>query len=158
MASTLVFDDALAHQIEAGSDAFLMPSRFEPCGLNQMYSMRYGTVPIVRRVGGLADTVIDADATLPGSKPPTGFVFEEASSRGLVQAVRRALDAFQRRRRWSSLMRAGMRQDFSWTRSARRYVEVYKRALKGARGSGLMAQGKYAEPRTPSPEPRANDS
>jgi len=129
VAVNLTFDNALAHQIEAGSDAFLMPSRFEPCGLNQMYSMRFGTVPIVRRVGGLADTVIDASPATRSAGTATGFTFEEHSARALVEAVRRALAAFSDHALWTSLMRSGMRLDVSWGRSARAYVEVYARAL-----------------------------
>ena len=130
----LKFDNALAHQIEAGSDAFLMPSRFEPCGLNQMYSMRFGTVPIVRRVGGLADTVTDAT---PAAKTATGFVIAEHSARALVEAVQRALAAFSDRALWTRLMQTGMRQDDSWSRSARAYVQLYERAF--AKKSPLAA-------------------
>lgn len=125
---TIGFDDVLAHQIEAGSDAFLMASKFEPCGLNQMYSLRYGTVPIVRRVGGLADTVVDLD---DAQNPPTGFVFEEPSPTAVINAVTRALAAYQDRALWLKLMRAGMRQDFSWNKSAAAYVRVYESALSG---------------------------
>ena len=125
---TLAFDNALAHRIEAGADAFLMPSRFEPCGLNQLYSMRYGTVPIVRKVGGLADTVVDLSA----SDAATGFVFDEHSARALVEAVRRTVTTFGQPALWTSLMRAGMRQDFSWSRSARAYEDVYTRAMAKA--------------------------
>lgn len=124
----LTFDDALAHQIEAGADAFLMPSRFEPCGLNQMYSMRYGTAPIVRRVGGLADTVMDLTPKTRAAKTATGFLFKEPAAAALVNAVRRAVTAFGDRALWTGLMRTGMRKDLSWTRSARAYVEVYRRA------------------------------
>lgn len=129
LALNLKFDNALAHQIEAGADAFLMPSRFEPCGLNQMYSMRYGTVPIVKRVGGLADTVVDVNPTTSAQQTATGFVFEEHSTRALVEAVTRAVTAFRDHALWTGLMRAGMRQDFSWNRSAREYVHAYERAL-----------------------------
>ena len=145
LAVNLTFDNALAHQIEAGSDAFLMPSRFEPCGLNQMYSMRYGTVPIVRRVGGLADTVCDVSSATSAANTATGFVFEEHSASALVEAVKRAVTAFRDHALWSRLMQVGMRQDFSWTRSARAYVQVYERALAAAKhqsavGSRLRAQ------------------
>jgi starch synthase len=147
LAVTLGFDEALAHQIEAGSDAFLMPSRFEPCGLNQMYSMRFGTVPIVRRVGGLADTVVDVTPESSAALAATGFVFEEHSPEALVEAVRRAVTAFGDHALWAGLMRAGMRRDFSWDRSARAYVEVYERArdkaaagLKSEAGSRLRAR------------------
>ena len=120
------FDERLAHLIEAGADIFLMPSRFEPCGLNQMYSMRYGTVPVVRRVGGLADTVRDY---APGRPDATGFVFDEDSPPALLQALSRALALYQDPARWRSLQLTGMRQDHSWDRSAREYVKIYERAI-----------------------------
>ena len=132
LAVTIGFNNALAHQIEAGADAFLMPSRFEPCGLNQLYSMRYGTIPVVRKVGGLADTVVDATPATRANQAATGFLFEEASSRALVDAVKRATAAFQNHALWSQLMQTGMRRDFSWTRSAEAYVGVYERALARA--------------------------
>ena len=133
----LKFDNALAHQIEAGADAFLMPSRFEPCGLNQMYSMRFGTVPIVRRVGGLADTVTDVTPQTTAAKTATGFVIAEHSARALANAVKRALAAFGDHALWTRLMQTGMRQDSSWSRSARTYVQLYERAL--AKKSPLAA-------------------
>ena len=120
------FDERLAHLIEAGADLFLMPSRFEPCGLNQMYSLRYGTVPLVHATGGLADTVENFDAA---SGTGTGFTFDEYSPQALVGTLRWALGVFMDRRAWSGIQRAGMRQDLSWAASARRYVEVYERAL-----------------------------
>jgi starch synthase len=113
------FDEGLAHRIEGGADLFLMPSHFEPCGLNQMYSLRYGTVPIVRAVGGLADTVVDGR---------TGFVFQNYDPAALLATLRRALDLFKNRGKWRALQRAGMRQDHSWDRSAREYVRIYERA------------------------------
>jgi starch synthase len=121
------FDEGLAHLIEAGADIFLMPSRFEPCGLNQMYSMRYGTVPVVRRVGGLADTVRDHS---PGRPDATGFVFEEYTPAALLGALSRALALFQDPPAWRDLQLAGMRLDHSWDRSAREYVKIYERAMK----------------------------
>ena len=121
------FDEGLAHLIEAGADIFLMPSRFEPCGLNQMYSMRYGTVPVVRRVGGLADTVRDHSR---GRRDATGFVFEEYTPAALLGALGRALALFQDPTEWRDLQLAGMRQDHSWDRSAREYVKIYERAMK----------------------------
>ena len=120
------FDERLAHLIEAGADLFLMPSRFEPCGLNQMYSLRYGTVPLVHATGGLADTVENFDAA---SGTGTGFTFDEYSPQALFSTLRWALGVFMDRRAWSGIQRAGMRQDLSWAASARRYVEVYERAL-----------------------------
>ena len=130
----LRFDNALAHQIEAGSDAFLMPSRFEPCGLNQMYSMRYGTVPIVRRIGGLADTVTDAGpSTKKAADRATGFVFEEYTPHALLQAVQRAVTAFGNKKVWAGLAQAGLRQDWSWTRSATAYAGLYEAACRSER-------------------------
>ncbi|MGH8596354.1 MAG: glycogen synthase, partial [Gammaproteobacteria bacterium] len=119
----IAFDTPLSHQMFAGLDAFLMPSRFEPCGLAQLYSQRYGTVPIVRRTGGLTDSVVDA--TRPAA---TGFVFEAATGTALADAVRRALGTFQDAAAWQRLQRNGMAQDFSWDRSAREYLEVYRAA------------------------------
>jgi len=122
----LRFDDTLAHWIEAGADMFLMPSRYEPCGLNQMYSLRYGTVPVVRAVGGLADTVADYD---PKTGEGTGFVFRDYSAEAFLEAVRRALTLFTGRRVWMKLMKAGMRQDFSWQRSAVKYAELFEEVI-----------------------------
>ena len=124
------FDEPLSHLIEAAADMFLMPSRFEPCGLNQMYSMRYGTVPVVRATGGLDDTVTDYnDAAETG----TGFKFATYSSDALLQAILRARAAFANPRIWRKLQAAGMLQDFSWDRSAREYVKLYENALAGPR-------------------------
>lgn len=119
----LKFDDTLAHQIEAGCDVFLMPSRFEPCGLNQMFSMRYGTVPIVHEVGGLADTVTDYN---PRTGEGTGFVFRQYTADAMLTAVDRALALFAKKRQWMSLLKAGMRQDFSWGKAARKYAELFE--------------------------------
>jgi len=123
------FDEALAHLIEAGADAFLMPSRFEPCGLNQMYSLRYGTVPIVRAVGGLADTVADYGPGKPGA---TGIVFTDYTPEALLDALNRAITLFQDRAKWRALQRAGMKLDYSWDRSAQEYVKIYDRAIAQA--------------------------
>jgi starch synthase len=121
------FDEALSHLIEAGADLFMMPSRYEPCGLNQMYSLRYGTVPVVRATGGLADTVVDADAT---DGTGNGFTFTEASGQALLAALRRALAVYRDAPdQWRALQRAGMARDFSWDASARAYVEAYEQAL-----------------------------
>ena len=120
------YDEALAHKIEAGSDMFLMPSRFEPCGLTQMYSLRYGTVPIVRATGGLVDTVEPWDgATGRG----TGFRFDTPDGTGLLWALDQALQAYADGKAWETLMRNGMEKDFSWDRSAEAYVEAYRRAM-----------------------------
>jgi starch synthase len=128
------FDEGLAHLIEAGADMFLMPSRFEPCGLNQMYSLRYGTVPIVRRVGGLSDTVAEAPPTRPlgaprTAAPSTGFVFDDYTPGALLDVLRRALKVFKNKQKWRGIQVAGMRQEHSWDRSAREYVKIYERAM-----------------------------
>ncbi|HEC16345.1 MAG TPA: glycogen synthase GlgA [Sedimenticola sp.] len=126
----LGYNEPLAHRIEAGADCFLMPSRFEPCGLNQLYSLRYGTVPIVRRTGGLADTVVDVNphTLLDGSA--TGFVFDEPNTSALWNAVERAVK-FRRRPPawWQKLAMTGMRQDFCWESSARHYLDLYREAI-----------------------------
>jgi starch synthase len=121
------FDERLAHRIEAGADLFLMPSRFEPCGLNQMYSLRYGTPPIVRATGGLADTVIDASDTRQGN----GFVFDQATPAALLATIRRAVALWRDNpRRWKTLQRRGMSADFSWRAPAQRYASLYHALLK----------------------------
>jgi starch synthase len=117
------YSNELAHLIEAGSDAFLMPSRYEPCGLNQMYSLRYGTVPIVRRTGGLADTVEDYD---PVTGEGTGFVFDEFESEALLDAMRRALECYRDRTTWRRIVLNGMARDTSWDRQGRHYVDLYE--------------------------------
>jgi starch synthase len=122
IAVRIAFEEPLAHLIEGGADIFLMPSRFEPCGLNQMYSLRYGTVPVVRAVGGLADTVEDY---VPGNPESTGFVFHDYTGAALLTALRRALTVFHDRPAWLALQRAGMRRDNSWDHSAREYVRIY---------------------------------
>jgi len=118
VAVAIGFNEELAHLIEGGADLFLMPSRFEPCGLNQMYSQRYGTPPVARATGGLADTIADGE---------TGFLFERAESPALAAAVRRAAAAWREPRRWREIQRAGMRRDFSWAGAARRYADLYSR-------------------------------
>jgi len=122
------YDEALAHWIEATSDLFLMPSRYEPCGLNQMYSLRYGTVPIVRRTGGLADSVAHYD---PASGAGTGVVFNDFDAPALAWALDTALDWYAQPRLWRRLMTNGMAQDFSWTRQCQQYLDIYRR-LSGA--------------------------
>jgi starch synthase len=119
------FDEALAHLVEAGADMFLMPSRFEPCGLNQMYSLRYGTVPIVHAVGGLDDTVRHFT---PRARHANGFKFNEATPEALTRVLRQAVRVFRDRARWLALMREGMAEDHSWRKSALEYVKVYRRA------------------------------
>lgn len=122
-AVTIGFDENQAHRIEAGADLFVMPSRFEPCGLNQMFSLRYGTPPIVRATGGLADTVVDAADVARGN----GFVFTDPSAAALLDAIRRAVDTWRDAPRWRQLQRRGMAGDYSWAQPAQRYAEVYAR-------------------------------
>ncbi|MDE3156961.1 MAG: glycogen synthase GlgA [Acidobacteriota bacterium] len=124
------FDERLSHLIEAGSDVFLMPSRFEPCGLNQLYSLRYGTIPIVHATGGLADTVIPYN---PRTGRGTGFVFTDYTAEGLLGAVEAALRTFRDRRKWLELQARGMAEDHSWDASAAEYVKVYDRVVDGRR-------------------------
>jgi starch synthase len=124
----IAFDNVLAHKIEAGSDMFLMPSRYEPCGLNQMYSLKYGTIPVVRATGGLDDTVKEFD---PESGKGNGFKFVEYSSRAMIEKVKRALEIYQDKKSWSGLMQNAMKEDFSWKNSASKYVEIYNTALIG---------------------------
>jgi starch synthase len=119
------FDERLAHLIEGGVDLFLMPSQFEPCGLNQMYSLRYGTIPLVRATGGLYDTVRDVDRD---TEAGTGFTFEEYSADALLRTLQRALAVYEDRERWRRIQRAGMAQDYSWDASAQQYVQVYEQA------------------------------
>ena len=129
------YDERRAHLIEAGSDIFMMPSRFEPCGLNQMYSLRYGTVPVVRAVGGLVDTVRPYN---PRNGQGTGFLFSEYSPWALRDALQAALTLYSNNRpAWTRLQKNGMRKDFSWDRSAAEYVKVYKRVLAGRRDPPL---------------------
>jgi len=126
----LKFDNKLAHMIEAGADMFLMPSRYEPCGLNQMFSLKYGTVPIVRETGGLADTVTNADEESLKAGVANGFTFGPYETSALVDALRRALEAWSDKPRWSKIVAAGMAQDWSWARSAKEYVKLYEHTIR----------------------------
>jgi starch synthase len=120
------YDESLAHQIEAGADIFLMPSRFEPCGLNQMYSQRYGTPPVVHATGGLVDSVVDATPEAIAAKTATGFLFSPMTKAALMAGVNRAVSAYRDRKLWRQLQKNGMARDFSWEASAQRYVELYR--------------------------------
>jgi len=125
------FSDELSHKIEAGSDMFLMPSRYEPCGLNQMYSQIYGTVPLVRDTGGLADTVVDLNDDTLETNTATGFAFSSDDVHGLNTTIWRALDVYWHRRDvWNRLIENGMRQDWSWAKSAAQYVRFYEKLIK----------------------------
>lgn len=128
---TIGYDERLAHNIEAASDLYLMPSTFEPCGLNQLYSLRYGTLPIVTPVGGLADTVIDSSAKNIKNKTANGFVLKEQSTAALLAAIQHALDLFQQPETWQQLQVNAMSGDFSWQTSAARYIELYQQVLLG---------------------------
>jgi starch synthase len=131
------FDDVLAHKIEAGSDIFLMPSHFEPCGLNQMYSLRYGTVPVVRETGGLDDTIESYEPTFDRG---TGFKFIPYEAEALLATLQRALTLYRDRDAWARLMRRGMQADFSWLKSAQAYGDLYATALAKRRGAaGVLA-------------------
>jgi starch synthase len=132
IAVKVAYDNALAHKIEAGSDMFLMPSKYEPCGLNQIYSLKYGTVPIVRATGGLDDTIESWD---PKIGKGTGFKFSEYNGESLLLTIKQALHAFRDQTSWQILMRNGMNKDFSWNASAKEYVRVYER-VKQVRAVG----------------------
>ncbi len=114
------YDAKLARQIYGGSDIFLMPSRYEPCGISQMIAMRYGSIPLVRAVGGLHDTVTDSE---------TGFVFVDTKVKSFNDTLRRALNLYPYRSRWLNLQKVGMAQDFSWSNSAKKYLELYKKLI-----------------------------
>jgi starch synthase len=124
----VMFNNQIAHEIEAGADMFLMPSLYEPCGLNQLYSMKYGTVPIVRKTGGLADSVIDATPDAIAQGTGTGFVFEKYDAATLLLTIKRAVEIYTKHKKtWKKLQENGMVQDYSWTASAKRYEGLYKR-------------------------------
>ena len=125
------YNEPLAHRIEAGADLFLMPSRYEPCGLNQMYSLNYGTVPIVRKTGGLADTVFDYHEY---HEQGNGFSFVDPTPYALYVTIHRALDLFPLRDTWREIQKRGMVMDFSWDRSAREYLALYRRGIARRRG------------------------
>ena len=128
-ASYIGYNNELAHLIEAGSDIFVMPSRYEPCGLNQIYSLKYGTVPVVRKTGGLADTVKDWDEENSwGFDHGTGFSFYDYSGYALFKSVERAVNTFANKKVWNKIQQNGMKLDFSWEKSAEKYLELYKLA------------------------------
>jgi len=126
----IAYDNALAHKIEGGSDMFLMPSRYEPCGLNQIYSLKYGTVPVVRATGGLDDTIEPFDSRTGRG---TGFKFAEYAGEALLDCVEQAVHVYGRNpEAWRRLMENGMRKDFSWNASAADYERLYQQVVKGA--------------------------
>ncbi len=136
IAVKVAYDNAIAHKIEAGADMFLMPSRYEPCGLNQIYSLKYGTVPIVRATGGLDDTIEPWDAR---TGKGTGFKFSEYNGESLLLTVKAALQAYRDQTSWQVLMRNGMNKDFSWNASAREYGKVYERVRQARAAASLPA-------------------
>lgn len=136
----LRFDNPLAHLIEAGSDIFLMPSRYEPCGLNQLYSLKYGTVPIVRKTGGLADTIENYN---PETGEGTGFVFERYDAIELLDTAKLALKTYEDKTAWTKLMKNGMRKDFSWEASAKKYLELYQKAMQ--KGERIFSERKSSQ-------------
>jgi len=129
IAVRLEFSDEMAHRIEAGADVFVMPSQYEPCGLNQLYSLKYGTVPVVRATGGLADTVVNTTQQTLDDRTATGFAFDDYTSLALAGTLDRACRAYREKPVWNQLIETGMRQDWSWRKSAEQYVEVYERTI-----------------------------
>jgi starch synthase len=127
----LGYDEALSHLILAGSDTMIMPSRFEPCGLTQLYALRYGALPVVRRTGGLADTVVDANAATLAAGSATGFAFETETPEALLAAIQRALALYRDRASWRRVMRQAMTRDFSWAAAAREYLRLYQGLVRG---------------------------
>lgn len=133
VATRLEFSDALAHRIEAGADVLVMPSRYEPCGLNQLYSLKYGTVPVVRATGGLVDTITDAGESSLAAGTATGFSFSDYSALALAEALQHAALAYARPTIWKQIVQAGMKQDWSWATSARGYVDLYRATINQVR-------------------------
>lgn len=133
MSVTIGYDESLAHQIEAGSDIYLMPSIFEPCGLNQLYSLRYGTLPVVTAVGGLADTVVDATEENIKNHTANGFLLTEHSSSALYEAIKRAIGLYGQQNSWRQMQATAMSSDFSWKSSAENYIRLYNEALNKIR-------------------------
>jgi starch synthase len=119
------FDEGLAHRIEAGADLFIMPSRYEPCGLSQLYSLRYGTVPVVRMTGGLADTVVNYTPRTFKDSRASGFGFTDTNATSLLTCLLLALSVYRKKTEWERIVKTGMQQDLSWAKSAETYVRVF---------------------------------
>jgi starch synthase len=132
MGVRLAYDDQLAHKIEAGSDLFLMPSKYEPCGLNQIYSLKSGTIPVVRATGGLEDTILHYD---PSTGKGNGFKFARYDAKEFLNQIKLAMDFYAQPEHWTKLIRNAMRSDFSWERSAEAYLGLYQKALTKKRGA-----------------------
>ena len=132
MAVTIGYDETQAHRIVAGADVIMVPSRFEPCGLTQLYGLKYGSLPLVHRVGGLADTVADCSLENLDDDSATGFVFERFDQADYQAALRRAFALFARKPEWQAVQQRGMVEDFGWDAAAGRYIEEYALALEGA--------------------------
>jgi starch synthase len=130
IATVIGFDEALSHLIEAGADIFLMPSRFEPCGLNQMYSQHYGTPPIVHATGGLVDSVVDCDKETLNKGTASGFIFNQMTVQELLFCIQRALSIYHDKKTWKNLQLNGMNKDFGWKTSAVKYHEIYRGCLE----------------------------
>jgi starch synthase len=135
MAVNIGYDEPTAHLIHGGSDAMVQPSRFEPCGLTQLYALRYGCVPVVSRTGGLSETIIDANDAAMSARVATGFQFHPVTSDGLRMALRRAMQAYGNPKQWARLQNQGMKARFSWERSAQQYAAVYASLAKKTRGT-----------------------
>ena len=144
VATRIGYSETLAHRFIAGSDMFLMPSRFEPCGLTQMYAMRYGTLPIVRRTGGLADTVDEVRILADGAVTGTGFLFDAPQSAALLEASGRAIELFADKPSWRLAQRAAMQQDFSWARAAEDYAWIYRVLAPHGEAGGDKMRGEAA--------------
>jgi starch synthase len=134
------YDESFAHLLVAGSDAILVPSRFEPCGLTQLYGLRYGTLPVVRRVGGLADTVVDATDDAVHADRATGFTFDAATPSALDSALQRCSNMFNQPDRWKQLMLRAMAQDFSWRGAAQKYMALYRDLAGASVGAAFTTQ------------------
>jgi starch synthase len=124
------YDESLSHLLQGGADAILIPSRFEPCGLTQLYGLRYGCVPVVSHVGGLADTIVDANEAALDQESATGLQFLPVDASALARALDRAIRLYADRKAWNSIQKAGMKTDVSWEKSAARYAQLYKKLLQ----------------------------
>jgi starch synthase len=120
------FDETLAHMVEAGSDIFLMPSSFEPCGMNQLYSLKYGTIPIIYNIGGLKDTITNID---PDNSSGNGFTFDQYNAKELIKTIKKAIKLFRKKEEWDLLIKRAMSEDFSWEKSSDKYLEIYRKVL-----------------------------